>query len=488
MREEGTATTRCTVTVVREMRPRPAVPAVRAAGPGRNGAATGSPESRNGRSAIAVLPGALGSADRAIDGDALLAAAVEFSRELRDAGLAIDLGAVIDFARALALVSIGDRDEVRAAGATVFVRHREDRGAYDRVFDRFWRQGMRRATGMEPPATIVEERPDERRRDRPETPPRTSQHDGPADASGIVAARTDAEAPDEADGITTAPEAWSRGSLERHRQFDRMTAGELRDAERFVDLLEPRLELRRTRRRELHRRGRVPAPRIMLRRNLKTGGDAVEWVWQRPVLRPRTLVVLCDISGSMERHARLLLRFTQALAASAVRTEAFVFGTRLTRVSRLLLGRDRDRALARVADATTDWSGGTRIGECLREFNQRWARRVLRSSAVVVIVSDGWDRGEPTLVGREMARLQRSCHRVIWLNPLASAPGYQPLAAGMAAALPFVDDFVPAGTLDSLERLGVLLSDTATRRRAARMTGAGAVRARHVRPGTEAIA
>jgi uncharacterized protein with von Willebrand factor type A (vWA) domain len=206
----------------------------------------------------------------------------------------------------------------------------------------------------------------------------------------------------------------------------------------------------------------------MFRRSLATGGDVLDWVWRRPVRRPRALVVICDISGSMERHARILLRFSQALAGSAVRTEAFVFGTKLTRVTRLLRDRDRDRALDRVAATVTDWSGGTRIGESLREFNQDWARRVLRSSAVVVIVSDGWDRGDPALVARETARLQRSCHRLIWLNPLASTPGYQPLAGGMSAAMPFVDDFIPAGTLASLERLGVLLSDAPTRREAAR--------------------
>ena len=136
--------------------------------------------------------------------------------------------------------------------------------------------------------------------------------------------------------------------------------------------------------------------------------------------------------------------------------------------TRLLRDRDRDRALNRVAETVTDWSGGTRIGESFREFNRYWARRTLRSSAVVVVVSDGWDRGDPALVAAETARLQRSCHRLIWLNPLASTPGYQPLAAGRSAALPFIDEFVPAGTLASLERLGVLLSDAPTRREAAR--------------------
>jgi uncharacterized protein with von Willebrand factor type A (vWA) domain len=161
----------------------------------------------------------------------------------------------------------------------------------------------------------------------------------------------------------------------------------------------------------------------------------------------------------MERHSRLLLRFIQALTeANAVKTESFVFGTRLTRVTRVLRDRDRDRALERVSEVVTDWAGGTRIGESFRDFNRRWARRTLRTSGVVIVVSDGWDRGDPAIVREETARLRRNAHRLIWLNPLASAPGYQPLAAGMAAAYPFIDDFVPAGTVASLERLGQLLA------------------------------
>jgi uncharacterized protein with von Willebrand factor type A (vWA) domain len=197
----------------------------------------------------------------------------------------------------------------------------------------------------------------------------------------------------------------------------------------------------------------------MFRSNLGTGGEILRWVWRRPVKRPRPLVVICDISGSMERHSRLLLRFVQALAAqSTVHTESFVFGTRLTRVTRLLRDRDRDRALARVADSVTDWAGGTRIGESFHEFNTKWARRTLRTSGVVIVVSDGWDRGDPALVAVEAARLRRNCHRLVWLNPLAGTAGYQPLAAGMRAAFPYIDDFLAAGTVASLERLGEVLA------------------------------
>jgi uncharacterized protein with von Willebrand factor type A (vWA) domain len=256
-----------------------------------------------------------------------------------------------------------------------------------------------------------------------------------------------------------SPEARSHGEVIAHKEFDRMSTAELRDAERLIDLLAPRLETRPTRRWELHRHGRLLAPRVMFRRNLGTGGDPVAWVWRRTVREPRSIVVLSDISGSMERHSRLLLRFILALAsASDVRTEAFVFGTRLTRVTRLLRDRDRDRALARVSEAVVDWAGGTRIGDSFHEFNRRWSRRVLRTSGVVIVVSDGWDSGDPAILATETARLARGCHRLIWLNPLASAAGYRPLAAGMAAAYPFIDDFVAAGTVASLERLGELLA------------------------------
>jgi uncharacterized protein with von Willebrand factor type A (vWA) domain len=281
-----------------------------------------------------------------------------------------------------------------------------------------------------------------------------------------------------------APDAFSAAEILRHRDFDRMTAAELRDAERLVDLLAPRLEKRRTRRYELHRHGRLLAPRVMFRRNLATGGNLTEWVWRRHVRRPRPLVVLCDISGSMERHSRLLLRFVQALSASSeVRTESFVFGTRLTRVTRLLRDRDRDRALRRVSESVTDWAGGTRIGESFREFNLRWARRTLRSSGVVIVVSDGWDRGDPSLVATETARLRRQCHRLVWLNPLAGTPGYQPLAAGMRAAYPYIDDFLPAGTVASLERLGEILAGVrATDNRRSSEAAAGVTSPETARP------
>ncbi|HEX5148382.1 MAG TPA: VWA domain-containing protein [Candidatus Limnocylindrales bacterium] len=414
-----------------------------------------------------------------VDGRRLLGEAVGFGRSLRAARLSIDLGASVDFARALTLVDIADREQVKAAGAAVFVRRRDDRVIYDAAFDAWWRRRASRLPSDSGPSPLRREEEAGGEETAPgATPPEAGSERSamrPEEAGTPIPSDgedTDDESPIE--GVIVSPDAYSRGEVLRHREFDRMTPAELREAERLVDLLVPQLERRRTRRYELHSHGRRLAPRAMFRRNLGTGGQLLSWVWRRQVREPRSLVVLCDISGSMERHSRLLLRFIQALsAASEVRTESFVFGTRLTRVTRLLRDRDRDRALARVADSVNDWAGGTRIGDSFRTFNQRWARRSLRTSGVVIVVSDGWDRGDPALVAAETARLRRNCHRLVWLNPLAGTPGYQPLAGGMRAAYPYIDDFLAAGTVASLERLGEIL---------------GGVRAGDTRRGSEAAA
>ncbi len=394
-----------------------------------------------------------------VRGATFVANALLFSRALRGRGIPTDLGAVVDFVRALTIVDIGDRTQVHAAGSAVFVRRRDDLPVYDEVFDLFWRRHELR---VEPPPdeSAGPRPPDARDRDHATVESRPEVHAGRPDRSARRAEPVgDEEAPTGEAAVVT-PRAWSAEEALRHREFDRMTAAELRDAERLIGMLRPRLETRRTRRQELHPHGARLAPRAMLRRNLASGGDLVDWVWRRPRRRPRSIVVICDVSGSMERHSRLLLRFVHALFRSpGVRAEAFVFGTHLTRVTRELRGRDPDRALARVSDAVTDWSGGTRIGESLRTFNLRWARRALRTSGVVVVVSDGWDRGDPAIVRSEAARLQRGCHRLVWLDPLAGADAtYRPLAAGMAAAFPSIDDLLPMRDVTSLERLGEVLA------------------------------
>ena len=401
-------------------------------------------------------------ATRQVDGRKLFGRAVGFGRALRRSGLPVDLAAAIDFARSLEIINIGDRAQVRAAGEAVFVRRKDDIDPYHAVFDQYWRARFELGTEALLEDGWEELVPDEGGEAGPQPPMAGDERmEKGEDERGMPLPGDHDEQGDEGDpdALSISPDAYSKLEALRHREFDRMTPAELRDAERLVDLLVPKLEQRRTRRYELHPHGRRIAPRAMFRSNLGTGGEILRWVWRRPVKRPRPLVVICDISGSMERHSRLLLRFVQALAAqSTVHTESFVFGTRLTRVTRLLRDRDRDRALARVADSVTDWAGGTRIGESFHEFNVKWARRTLRTSGVVIVVSDGWDRGDPALVAVEAARLRRNCHRLVWLNPLAGTAGYQPLAAGMRAAFPYIDDFLAAGTVASLERLGEVLA------------------------------
>ena len=207
-------------------------------------------------------------------------------------------------------------------------------------------------------------------------------------------------------------------------------------------------------------RGR--GPRVDLRRaiaeSLRTGGDVVKLPRRTRRVRPRSLVLLCDVSGSMERYSRMLLHFAHAVTQRHQRVETFLFSTRLTRVTRELRATGPDEALAAVSESVTDWSGGTRIGAVVKEFHQRWARRVLHGGPVALLISDGWDRGDPAELGEQIARLQRSCHRLIWLNPLIGTADYAPLTRGLQAALPFVDDFLPVRTLTNLAQLAIHLN------------------------------
>ena len=220
--------------------------------------------------------------------------------------------------------------------------------------------------------------------------------------------------------------------------------------------------LRLTRRKE---RGRGPAldVRRTLRDSAQYGGELMHLRTRRRKEKPRRLVVVCDVSGSMERYTRMLLHFIHSLYGGLEsRVEAFLFATRLTRITKQLGQRDIDQAVSEVAKTVPDWSGGTRIGAALREFNFRWARRTLGWGSIVLIVSDGWDRGEPETLSEEMARLQRSCRRLIWLNPLAGAEDYEPLTQGMRAAAPYVDDLLPVHNLAALLDLASYLNGLAT--------------------------
>jgi uncharacterized protein with von Willebrand factor type A (vWA) domain len=264
------------------------------------------------------------------------------------------------------------------------------------------------------------------------------------------------------------PAAWSEIEFLRDKDFADYTERERRLARGIMATLArrgPRRPSRRTR--VSHRRGARPhAARPDLRRtvraSLRHGGEPIERHWREPGERQRPLVLVCDVSGSMEPYARMLLQYMQACVAARRRVEAFVFGTRLTRVTRELSGRDPDRALERAAGAAADWSGGTRIGDALRALNREHGRRLGRG-AVVIVLSDGWDRGDPDALAQEMARLHRCARRVVWLNPLKAHPDYEPLTRGMQAALPHVDDFLAGNSLASLEQLAALLERGLTR-------------------------
>jgi uncharacterized protein len=258
-------------------------------------------------------------------------------------------------------------------------------------------------------------------------------------------------------GSEPVPAAWSQIELLHEKDFARYTPAEMAAARELIARLARRHPTRLSRRtRTSRRREHVPDLRHTVHASLRTGGDPVHRRWRAPTRRPRQLVLVCDVSGSMSPYARMLLQYMHACVAARRRVEAFAFGTRLTRITHELAGRDHDRALDRAAAAVTDFSGGTRIGAALAELNRVHGRRVGRG-AVVVILSDGWDRGDPEQLEAEMARLRRAVHQLVWLNPLAAHPDYEPLTRGMRAAVPHTDELLAGNSLASLEQLAAIL-------------------------------
>ena len=264
------------------------------------------------------------------------------------------------------------------------------------------------------------------------------------------------------EGEGGALRTWSAAAVLASKDFAEFTPDEMAVARAALDRLIWNPGTRRTR-----RWIRGAGPRIDLRRalagSLRTGGDVIKLPRRKRRMRRRPIVLLCDVSGSMERYSRMLLHFSHALGRRHVRVEAFVFSTSLTRITNELRTRGLDAAVAGAARAVPDWSGGTRIGDALKTLHQRWMRRVLHGGPVVLLISDGWDRGDPEVLRQQVARLQRSCHRLIWLNPLIGTADYAPLTRGLQAALPYVDDFLPARTLTNLVDLSLHLNAVAAR-------------------------
>ena len=417
-----------------------------------------------------------------------------FGRDLRDAGLSVGSGQIISFVDAVAEIDLTRRMDFYHAARTTLVNSPDQIPVFDTQFAMFWRRVMN-------PMPPVEQLRQPNELDMPPPPgsqPDESEEKQNAEGQGenktvkeraILAVEDSSEESADGENMDSPPEdvlVFSAREMLRKKDFAQFTPEEIAEARRAIAKMDWRLGTRQTRRLERANNGRFIDHRATLRRSLKYQGAPIELKRRRRKDRMRPLILICDISGSMDRYARLLLQFVHALEHGLDSVEVFVFGTRLTRITRELRKRNVDDAIEHVVKSVDDWSGGTRIGEAIKTFNYNWARRVLRSGATVVMISDGWDRGDPQLLSREMARLQRSSRRLIWLNPLLGAPGYQPLTQGIRAALPFVDEFLPIHNLKSLEALARILGeveDQAPIRRQSAVSGAAAQKL----PGTPKI-
>ena len=361
-----------------------------------------------------------------------------FGRLLRRLGMDVHAGRMLDSVHVLENIGLRRRSEVRAALRTLLVHRREDLPVFDEAFSVFWRQRKDQTFTLD-----LRSMGEQRRYRRVEAgPPPLGQHVDAAESEDHASAET-------IDRVDISRTFNAREVLQT-RDFSEFTPSEMAEARQFMDALEWNPGTRRSRRTESGA-GYLLDLRRMLREGAQYGGELLKLRHRQRKERPRKLVVICDVSGSMERYTRMLLNFVHSLYGGLQgRVEAFLFATRLTRVTKQFQQRDIDRAVGDVATTVLDWSGGTRIGMALKEFNFKWARRTLGWGSIVLVVSDGWDRGDPELLGQEMERLQRSCRRLIWLSPLAGDENFEPLTQGLRAAMPYVDNLLPVHNLAAL--------------------------------------
>ena len=366
-----------------------------------------------------------------------------FGRLLRRAGVDVHRGRLLDVVDALGHVNLGERGEVYHACRALLVHRHEQIALFDVAFASFWREHDGREARHAPQpgesrASVVVFEDDLARDDVRDALRRdASDDDAPATRGGL--------------------KTWSDLGGLANKDFAAFTSAETAEAADILSRLVWSPGERRTRR-WIRGHGSGIDLRRSIADSVRTGGDVVELRRRTPLVRRRALVLLCDVSGSMERYSRMLLHFAHAVTKRRHRVEAFLFATQLTRITRQLRASRADVALAAVSQSVPDWSGGTRIGGAVREFHQRWSRRVLSGGPVVLLISDGWDRGDPGELRDQIARLQRSCHRLVWLNPLIGTADYAPLTRGLQAALPFVDDFLPVRTLSNLADLAIHLN------------------------------
>jgi uncharacterized protein len=368
--------------------------------------------------------------------------AVTFARVLRGASLRVPIGSVLMFVEALGRVGITERDNVYWAARSTLVHQPEDLPLFDRAFAVFWDHAKQNALDEDPEIikiTLATDDDDDK-------------DDDDSDAAG------------EPNDDPTLTLRFSSVEVLRNKDFGAYDDAELELAQQLMSRLRFAGPPRRSFRLRSASRGSRPDLRKTLRGAISSGGEPIRRYWQEPGDRLRRLVLLLDVSGSMEPYARAMLRFVHAAVAGRQRVEAFSLGTRLTRVTKELNSRDPDLALRQASERVQDWSGGTRLGECLRHFNDEWGVRGMARGAIVVVLSDGWDRGDPTVLAEQMCRLQRVTYDLIWVNPLKVTPGYAPLARGMAAALPYVDHFVEGHSLAAMEELANVIAGASMRR------------------------
>jgi len=365
-----------------------------------------------------------------------------FARLLHDSGIEAGPRRLTDATRALTYIDLKREADFRGALRSVFVSRKEDIPTFEAAFDIFWAPPDPRITAGAIPG-----------RSRPL---RMSPERAAAWSAALGLSSSQMSREQEARSVPATSSGYSAEELLRQKDFEEMTWEETEQVKRLLEQAAWRVAERRTRRMRAGKTGPIDLRRSA-RHAIRSSGELMQLFRKRPRLRRRPLVLICDVSGSMERYSRLLMIFAYAIARRED-LEAFVFSTRLTRITRQLRQRDLDKALEAVSKGVHDFSGGTRIGDALADFNRHWARRVLGHGAVVIIVSDGWDRGDPDQLTAELIHLRRSAHRLVWLNPLIGSEGYQPLTRGMAAALPYCDDFLAAHNVQALDDLGRLLA------------------------------
>jgi uncharacterized protein len=381
---------------------------------------------------------------------------MHFARVLRIAGLAVGPGRVIDAIRAVEIAGIKRRDDLYWALHAVFVNRRDQRELFDQAFHIFWRNPkiLERMIGMLLPTMEV----DMRREDQKAMSARVANALLPG--VGERKSNNDNQPEEiEIDAVLT----WSDRERLETMDFDSMTSEEVDAAKRAIAHLRLPIVQVPTRRFRPSTTGRRVDMRATLRASLRSGGGIIPLRRKERRRRHPPLVILCDISGSMTRYSRMFLHFMHAITNDRDRVYTFVFGTRLTNVTRQLRSRDIDVAMSKVGEAVEDWSGGTRIGHTIAEFNRRWSRRVLGQGAIVLFISDGLDRDTGAKLDTEMERLHKSCRRLIWLNPLLRWDGFEPKSLGIKAIMPHVDEFRPVHNLKSLGDLATALSRPAPR-------------------------